>query len=62
MVSKLDEDRSYWSVTGQIDEKGQEHPVARSVTYAEARKARRGLTFTQFASQMHMRHELPNLL
>jgi len=63
LVCQLDEDRSYWSVVGQLDQEGQDHPVGRSVSYAEARRAHQGhLTFAQFASQMHMRRELSSLL
>ena len=62
-VCELDEDRSYWSVVSQIDEAGQGQLVDRSVSFAEARRAKRGhLSFAQFASEMHMRHDLPNLL
>ena len=60
MVSALDEDRSYWSVVGET---GQDQPVERSVSVAEARSAHRGrLSFARFASEMHMRRELPTLL
>ena len=63
MVCELDQDRSYWSVVGQIDESGRGQPVERSVTFAEARRAHRGrLSFARFASEMHMRHLLPALL
>lgn len=64
MVSELDEDRSYWSVVSQIDESGQSQPVERSVTFAEARRAahRGRLSFARFASEMHMRRDLPMLL
>ena len=63
LVCKLDQDRSYWSVSGRTDEDGEHHPVGRSVSYAEARSARGGhLTFAHFASEMHMRSELPQLL
>ena len=62
-VSALDENRSYWSVVSQIDGAGQEQPVERSVSFAEARRAARGhLRFADFASIMHMRHALPALL
>jgi hypothetical protein len=61
LVCQLDQGLSYWRVVGQVDE-GQAHP-GRSVSYAEARRAHKGhLTFAQFASQMHMRRELPRLL
>ena len=57
-VCALDEDRSYWSVVSQ-----QGQPVDRSVSFAEARLARRGhLSFAEFASEMHMRHDLAALL
>jgi len=62
LVCRLDEQRSYWSVVGQVDEYGKDHHVRRSVSYAEARRAHRGrLTFAEFASEMHMRRELPRL-
>ena len=62
-VCELDEDRSYWRVVSQIDEAGQGQPVDRSVSFAEARRAKRGhLSFAQFASEMQMRHALPTLL
>ena len=64
MVCELDEDRSYWSVVSQIDESAQGHPVERSVTFAEARRAadRGRLSFARFASEMRMRRDLPRLL
>ena len=63
MVCQLDKERSYWSVIGQVDEAGREHAARRSISYAEARRALRGrITFAQFASEMHMRRELPNLI
>jgi hypothetical protein len=62
-VCELDEDRSYWSVVGQTDEAGEGQPVERSVSFAEARRAKRGhLSFAEFASQMHVRQVLPTLL
>jgi hypothetical protein len=62
-VCALDEDRSYWSVVRQIDGAGQEQPVERSVSFAEARRAKRGhLRFADFSSVMHMRRDLPALL
>jgi hypothetical protein len=62
-VCELDEDRSYWSVVSQIEGAGQEQPVERSVSFAEARRAMRGhLRFADFASEMHMRRDLPALL
>lgn len=55
-ISQLDEERSYWSVVGDLDEV---EPARRAISYAEARRALRGrLTFAQFASEMHMRGEL----
>jgi hypothetical protein len=63
LVCELDEDRSYWSVVSQVDEAGQGQPVDRSVSFAEARRAKRWhLSFAQFASEMHMRHDLSALL
>jgi hypothetical protein len=63
LICKLDQDRSYWSVIGERDGDGQDQPVRRSVTYADARRVYRGrLTFAHFASEMHMRRELPHLL
>lgn len=63
LVCELDRDRSYWSVVSQIDDAGQGQPVERSVSFAEARQAKHGhLSFAEFASEMHMRHELPALL
>jgi hypothetical protein len=62
-VCKLDRDRCYWSVVSQIDAAGQGQPVERSVSFAEARRAKGGhLSFARFASAMHMRHDLRTLL
>ena len=62
-VCELDQDRSYWRVVGNIDEAGRGERLERSVNFAEARSARRGhLSFADFASEMHMRHDLPTLL
>lgn len=60
-VCELDEARSYWRVVSQIDEAGQGQPVESAVSFDEARRAKRGLSFNQFASEMHMRRELPTL-
>ena len=62
-VCVLDEDRSYWSVVSRIDDARQGEPIERSVSFAEARRGKRGhLRFADFASEMHMRHDLPALL
>jgi hypothetical protein len=62
-ICDLDEDRSYWSVVSYSDEQAHGRPLERSVSFAEARKARRGrLSFAEFASEMHMRRALPTLL
>ena len=61
-LSALDEDRSYWSVVSHIDDAGREQPVERSVSFAEARARRAHLSFAEFASEMHMRHDLAALL
>jgi|KBSMisStaDraftv2_1062788.scaffolds.fasta_scaffold722381_2 hypothetical protein len=62
-VCALDEDRSYWSIVGRVDEMGEELPPRRLVSYADARKAYRGrLSFAQFASEMYMRPRLPKFL
>lgn len=62
-ISALDEDRSYWRVVSELDGAGREQPDERSVSFAEARRARHGqLSFAEFASEMHMRHVLPTLL
>ena len=62
-VCALDEERSYWSVVSRTDDAGQGQPTERSVSFAEAQRARRGrLSFARFASEMHMRRELSALL
>jgi hypothetical protein len=62
-VCEIDEDRSYWSVVSQIDDAGRGQPVERSVSFAEARRAKRGhLSFGEFASEMHMRRDIAALL
>jgi hypothetical protein len=62
-ICDLDRDRSYWSVVSYSDEPAHRRHVERSVSFAEARKARRGrLSFAEFASEMHMRRELPTLM
>jgi hypothetical protein len=62
-VCELDQDRSYWRVVSNVDEAGRGGHVERSVNFAEARSARRGhLSFAEFASEMHMRRDLPMLL
>ncbi len=62
LVCRLDEDRSYWSVVGEVDDT-EHHAGRRSVSYVEARRALHGrLSFAQFASEMHMRRKLPSLL
>jgi hypothetical protein len=62
LVCQLDEGRSYWSAVGQLDDAGQDPPSRRSISYAEARRALPGhLSFAQFASELHMRRELPGL-
>ena len=61
-VQRLDEDRSYWSVTWRkLTPTGDERPAGRWLTYARARSLRPRLSFEAFSS-MQMRDQLPGLL
>ncbi len=62
VVGHLDEERSYWGVTWTVQgHAGATHPAASWVSFADARKKQRGLTFQQFSSATHMRQDLAAL-
>lgn len=62
-ISQLDENLSYRTMTNYVDGDEAEHSGGSVVEYRRALAACRGdLTFRQFASELHMRRMLPNLL
>ena len=62
-ICSLDEGLSYWSMTSCVDGDENEDSGGSIVDYRRARAACRGdLTFRQFASELHMRRILPDLL
>lgn len=59
VVGHLDEGRSYWGVTWTMQgHSGATHPAASWISFDDARKKQRGLTFKQFSSATHMRQDL----
>jgi hypothetical protein len=64
MISVLDEDLSYWSLSWPTDVRAPDEPRwVRWMSYAEARKLRGSkMTFKRFSSLSQMREELPGLL
>ncbi len=60
----LDEDLSYWVVTGPgLHSNGDKRPASHWMSFAQARKLRGfHMTFERFSSLVRMREELPELL
>ena len=55
VVGHLDEERSYWGVTWTMQgDGGATHPAASWLSFGDAQKQQRALTFAQFSSATHM--------
>jgi len=61
-ICRLDEGLSYWRVTNDVDDDGNDPSAVAAVSYARARAAHGGrMTFGQFASELYMRRAIANL-